>query len=234
MQRVLTSWRERDAGDGGAAAERAEPVASAARAAAPERQATAAPERQATVVSERHDWLSRAAMRSPLLPPQALVATGDAREPRHPVPAQAQAQATARGRLAPGAIDGLTADVVRLLAEAGVHDLEALGRADVLALARSTGLGFTALQRLGFLARRNPATGRTRPAHAAARARPSAPPAPAAAVEEERFSVGDGPPRPEHGTLLSERDYELRPRPPTARSPRNEQRGPEVPGGPFA
>ncbi len=56
--------------------------------------------------------------------------------------------------LQPGMIDGLNEDICRSLNEAGVDNLAALSRIDLLPLGASTGLSFSTLRRFQFLARR--------------------------------------------------------------------------------
>jgi hypothetical protein len=60
-----------------------------------------------------------------------------------------------RGDLYPGVIDGLDQDTCLRLRQAGIHDVELLAGADVLALSRSLGVGYTRLARLRALARRD-------------------------------------------------------------------------------
>jgi hypothetical protein len=58
------------------------------------------------------------------------------------------------GDLFPGAVDGLDQDTCLRLRQAGVRDVELLAGADVLALSRTLGVGYTRLARLCALARR--------------------------------------------------------------------------------
>jgi hypothetical protein len=63
-------------------------------------------------------------------------------------------EAVSGGDLFPGVIDGLDQDTCLRLRRAGVHDVELLAGADVLALSRTLGVGYTRLARLCALARR--------------------------------------------------------------------------------
>lgn len=83
----------------------------------------------------------------PSVPPAALPHAPAARSPRPPIAAR-------RSDLAPNAIDGLDAPVCAALVDAGIQSLAELGNALPLELASATGLDYTRLLRLQFLARR--------------------------------------------------------------------------------
>lgn len=71
-----------------------------------------------------------------------------------PAPVAAPHRTGVRGALVPGVIDGLDRETCERLADAGVADLAALAAALPLELSGATGIDYTRLLRLQFLARR--------------------------------------------------------------------------------
>ncbi len=74
--------------------------------------------------------------------------------PEPPNPEWERAAQTRRNRLEPGAVDGLDREACARLEQAGVTTLEELSQAAGLELAAASGVDFTTLLRLSFLARR--------------------------------------------------------------------------------
>lgn len=66
----------------------------------------------------------------------------------------AEPVATTPLMIEPGSIDGLTAELSQSLAGLGVGTAAALANTDTLALSEATGIGFSTIRRLQFLARR--------------------------------------------------------------------------------
>ena len=90
-----------------------------------------------------------------LIPRPAIAATPTLPvSPEPPSPEWQEAAEVRNNRIEAGAIDGLDLEGSRLLAEAGVTSLEELAEAPALELASATGLEYTNLLRLQFLARR--------------------------------------------------------------------------------
>ena len=78
------------------------------------------------------------------------------REEERSSPAESSAPEPRREGLEVGAIDGLTGEVCARLEHAGIETLDALAQLDPLAVAGQTGLGFSTLRRLQYLAAKAP------------------------------------------------------------------------------